>query len=440
MSDDPFKPTDRTIIKPAPGGRRRESADQTGLPPASAGRGAQTGVPLTQLQGTGANAFLAQATSMLAMAGQLRRAIHYEDVQGLFRHLCQEVRNFEAALQTQREKPDDIAIARYVICGFLDEAILNTPWGGDSGWSAHTLLAEFHNEVYAGERVFELLDRMKQDPGRYLPLLEIIYVVLSLGFQGRYRGQQRGLDDLQRVRSDLYSIIARQRPPYERALSAHWRGVQEQGPRLARYLPWWVMAVAAVGVLAVVYFFAFMALSNKSDLLASQVAAIGRDLPAVINQDYRVPEPAFRQQTLKDLLAAETRQGAVQFGSDDNIAILRELFPSGGTTVASSQTQTLSRIAQALNELSGRIVISGHTDNVPITRSLRFPSNWELSKARAQAVLEILDDAGVQRNRMSAVDRADTDPVCADCNQNDPQVRAENRRVEVKFLGRAGRE
>jgi type VI secretion system protein ImpK len=377
---------------------------------------------------------------MLAMAGQLRRAINYEDVQGLFRHLCQEIRSFEAELQARRENPDDIAIARYAICGFLDEAILNTPWGGESGWSAQTLLAEFHNDATAGERMFELVERMKQEPGRYLPLLEVIYVVLSLGFQGRYRGHPRGYDELERIRADLYGVISRQRPTYERELSPRWQGVEDDRPKLAAYLPWWVMAIGAAGILAVVYFFAFMSLSNASDPLAGQVAQIGRDLPPVINQDIRVPEPVFQQRTLQQLLATEARQGTVQFGSDPNTAILRQLFPSGGVTVANSTRGVLSRIATALNELSGRVVISGHTDNVPITRSLRFPSNWELSKARAQAVLEILADAGVQRNRMSAVDRADTDPVCTDCNQDDPKIRAENRRVEVKLLGRAGRE
>ena len=72
-------------------------------------------------------------------------------IDGLFRTLCQDVRRFQSELEQAGEPLDDISRGRYVLCGFMDEAVLNTPWGGDSDYSHRTLLAEFHNEADAGE-------------------------------------------------------------------------------------------------------------------------------------------------------------------------------------------------------------------------------------------------------------------------------------------------
>ena len=71
---------------------------------------------------------------------------------------------------------------------------------------------------------------------------------------------------------------------------------------------------------------------------------------------------------------------------------------------------------------------------------MRFPSNRLLSEARAQAVLTYLARNGVAPDRLRAVPRADTEPLCQTCDQNDPQVRAQNRRVEIELFSRVGRE
>jgi type VI secretion system protein ImpK len=74
----------------------------------------------------------------------------------------------------------------------------------------------------------------------------------------------------------------------------------------------------------------------------------------------------------------------------------------------------------------GSVLISGHTDSVPI-RSLQFPSNWHLSKARALSVRDLLA-AQVAPARMTAEGRADTEPVDDNANASG---RARNRRVEI---------
>ncbi len=426
MTDkDPFSQSEGTVIKPRPGGRGVPAPE---APAPAADYGA------LELQGAGANPVLSAASTLLAVASQLRQTTRLDDTDDLFRHLCQDVRTFESRLAADGASPQVQSVARYTICGFLDEAILNTPWGSESNWGARTLLAEFHNEVYAGEKLFEILDRLKQDPGQYVDLLELIYVCLSLGFQGKYRRMGDGLNLLETIRSDLYSVISRQRAPAERALSPHWEGVTDTRPGLVRYVPWWVVAAVA-GAIAVVTFFVLLRLLGvASDPLAHRIATIGNDLPSLSAPP---PPPPTARSFVSEMSAEIAANADTEAGSDANTVIFRGLFNQGSTTIAADGRATLETAARVLETLPGRVIVTGHTDNVPI-RSIRFPSNWELSKARAQAVVDLLVRQSLPAERIVAEPRADSEPYCATCDQNNAGERANNRRVEIRLLPTIG--
>lgn len=103
------------------------------------------------------------------------------------------------------------------------------------------------------------------------------------------------------------------------------------------------------------------------------------------------------------------------------------LFASGESKLSYEGMILISQLQGVLAEFSGEISIEGHTDNVPISTA-RFPSNWELSSARAIAVLRYLEFGGMQAERMRAVGYADTRPLE---DNTSPQGRAANRRVEL---------
>jgi len=87
----------------------------------------------------------------------------------------------------------------------------------------------------------------------------------------------------------------------------------------------------------------------------------------------------------------------------------------------------LTRIGEALRGESGRVTVLGHTDNQPI-RTVRFPSNFQLSAARAESAKDVLARATAQPDRYTSVGRADTEPLAA----NDaPEGREHNRRIEI---------
>ena len=104
------------------------------------------------------------------------------------------------------------------------------------------------------------------------------------------------------------------------------------------------------------------------------------------------------------------------------------LFASGEATLSSQATGLLAEIAQLLNiDETHPIDVEGNTDNVPI-HSSQFPSNWELSTARAGSVVEFLVEHGVAASRLTAAGNADQRPVASDAT---PAGRARNRRVEI---------
>jgi chemotaxis protein MotB len=103
------------------------------------------------------------------------------------------------------------------------------------------------------------------------------------------------------------------------------------------------------------------------------------------------------------------------------------LFDSASASLTPSGKATLAQLTDKLGAFPGRISVEGHSDNRPITTS-RYPSNWELSSARASAVLRFLTQQGIDATRLRAIGYADTKPLSSN---DDARGRASNRRVEL---------
>jgi type VI secretion system protein ImpK len=198
--------------------------------------------------------------------------------------------------------------------------------------------------------------------------------------------------------------------------------------RLA-WLPLWVVVAVTALLLVGIYFGFKLSLSSASDTLAAEIAALRVAAP--------VPPRPAREPRLVPFLTDEIQRRlvAVEDRPDRSIVtILGDgLFKPGEAMVSAEDQWLLRRIADALASVPGQIDVIGHTDNVPI-RSLRFPSNWELSRARAESVAGLLT-VRVARDRIRADGRGETEPL----TPNDtPQGRARNRRVEITLYVPAG--
>ncbi|MFT3923109.1 MAG: OmpA family protein [Myxococcales bacterium] len=107
------------------------------------------------------------------------------------------------------------------------------------------------------------------------------------------------------------------------------------------------------------------------------------------------------------------------------------LFDSGKDELKKEGQEALTQVASVLSSIANRdFQIAGHTDNIPI-KSAKFPSNWELSTARAVEVTRFLADKGVDPSRLSAAGYADTQPVASN---SDSDGRRQNRRIEIVLM------
>jgi type VI secretion system protein ImpK len=449
MSDDPFSEPDdseRTVIRPVPGGRR--PAAPAAPPPASpspfAARPMQSAVPMAaapmpaegaETISFGLNPLVTAAAPLLQLLGRLRTTYSQPNVEELRERAIQQVRAFETQARDSGVPREQLAPAHYALCASIDDVVLNTPWGSSGSWGARSLVASFHQEVRAGERFFVLLNQMKENPGTYLPVLELMYLCISLGFQGQYRLSPRGPGELERLREDLYTIIVRQRQAADPALAPHWQGVNAPYKPARAVVPSWVMGAAALVVVGGLFVWFSSGLNAASDDTFGHMLSAPLSHMPNIQRAAPVrpppPPPVVEPEPLYVFLKPEIDKGLVTVLGDHSMPIVRihntGLFPSGSATVSPNYVPLLERIGQALKAEKGPVDVIGYTDNQPI-HTVQFPSNFQLSKARAEAAREIIVRALGDPGRVSAEGKADADPLQPNTT---PEGREQNRRIEV---------
>ncbi|MBQ0946251.1 DotU family type VI secretion system protein [Ideonella sp. 4Y16] len=435
--DDPFAAfgSDRTVIKPAAGrGARPGTPADPGAPAPAAATTAAGGrdapMAMDALMTASLNPLVAAAVPLLAAAPRVRTTARHPNPAGLKESLAEGIRKFETQARAQGLPNEQVIAARYILCTLLDEMAASTPWGGSGVWSAQSLLVQFHNETWGGEKVFQLMSKLAEKVDANRNLLELLYVVLSFGFEGRYRVLDNGRAQLDSVRDRLAQMLRQGKPAQERTLSPRWQGVPTEGERLTDGLPMWVIASVTALVLAMVFLGLRLRLADKADPVFSALAAL--DVKAATIQAPPPPPPAPKPR-LATFLKAEIDAGlvSVQDLADRSVVTIRGdgFFEPGSAQISDSVRPLLGRIAKALSETPGQVLITGHTDNQPI-RTLRYPSNWHLSQDRADAVRQDLGQS-VPLSRLKAEGRADAEPVA---DNGSPAGRARNRRVVVTLF------
>lgn len=383
----------------------------------------------------GLNPLVDSAGSLLALATQLRNSMSHTDPAGLNQHIAAEIKLFEDTARERGCKPEAVLAGRYALCTFLDEVVLSTPWGANSQWSERTLLSTFHREGWGGEKFFAILDRVSQDPANNIDLIELQYLILLLGFEGKYRVQDRGKQEVSAIQDRLYQSIRNHRGEVDQELSPNWRGVKDLRSKLQRYVPLWAVAAVAGALLLAVYMGFHFKLASEASPVVEELQSIGRSV-AVLS-DRKTSQG--RILTLAQFLAPEVEQGlvTVEDRPGRSIVTLRGngLFAPGSATITSQRRPLIARVADALNTETGPVSIVGHTDNIPISGSLRlkFPSNFDLSQARADGIMQGLQRNGIASQRASAEGRGALEPLV---ENNTRENRALNRRVEITLSTR----
>ncbi len=447
MSDNPFSEpddSDRTIIRPVPGGAARRAmpppaARPAAAPPPPPRARAQPVAEGTESLDFGATPLLAAAAPLLQLLARLRNTANPPDTGDLRERTLREVRSFEQQAREKGVPMEQLRPAHYALCASLDDVVMNTPWGSAGGWDTRSLVSTLHQEVRGGERFFDLLKQMKDNPGKFLPVLELMYLCLSLGFIGRYRLSPRGPGEIDAIREEAYAVIARNRAAANPELAPHWLGLNAPyRPSRAR-VPVWVGAAAGLAAVAGLFVWSSTGLNAASDTLYERLLHAP---PATMPQIARAaavqpppppPEPPLPGvlDRLRTFLKQEIDQGLVSVVGTSAVPIVRissrGMYPSGSATVQTSFTPLLGRIGLALKDEPGTVQVVGYTDNQPI-HTVAFPSNFALSTARAQSARAIIATTVGDASRIGAEGRADADPIASNATA---EGREQNRRIEV---------
>jgi len=196
-----------------------------------------------------------------------------------------------------------------------------------------------------------------------------------------------------------------------------------------------------------------VALKNKIDENAARIKVLEDDLAAKNKQiaeltaqadqlakekERAVAQVKGTYDSLLTELKQEIKEGQIKITQlKDKLTVNmvdKILFDSGSAVIKKNGKQVLDRVAEILKGVKGQqIKVEGHTDNVPIGAGLaeKFPSNWELSTARATVVVRYLQERGVPPTFLGAEGYAEYQPVAAnDTDEN----KAQNRRIEIVLV------
>jgi len=294
------------------------------------------------------------------------------------------------------------------------------------------------------EGFFTRLERIANNPAADSDLLELYYICLALGLEGRYRGAPNGRHDLRVLNEKTYGAVARKRRRPLDGLSERWRSplgpqpaavtaapVPEAAPaRSFRNMSRQAKLAAILGGLATIVVVLLLSLRLSEDDGREAVSKTRLDKSAPVAQQAApdpIAEAATRvQKALEgeavDVSAAE---GRVRISLRDE-----NQYGSGSIGIKPELKPLLAKIGKAVETMPGAIVVTGHTDSAPVHSGAHYATNEALSLARAQEAARQLAAALTDKKRVSAEGKGAAEPLA----QGEAAAeRARNRRIVISL-------
>lgn len=180
------------------------------------------------------------------------------------------------------------------------------------------------------------------------------------------------------------------------------------------------------------------ALEQQQRVAQQQILALEQQKESLITTSQQTQQ---QYQSLVQGLAKEVEKGQIQVRQYQNMLSVdlaeQIFFDSGSAVLKAGGKEVLKKVGAALKGYEDKIIrVVGHTDNVPLAKSLRetFPSNWELSVARSTTVVRFLQEVGVPPERMIPSGRGEYDPVAPN---DSAEGRKKNRRIEIMLIDKS---
>ncbi|WP_230413961.1 type VI secretion system protein TssL, long form [Collimonas silvisoli] len=376
------------------------------------------------------NPLLEAAKPLLLTLAQMPKTLDQATEVPVFRQLLErEVIGFQSLCGKADIKRAHVTTASYCLCTALDEAANSTHWGGSQhagevgAWSSQMLASTFHGDVDGGKKFFLLIGRLATQPEEHIDLLELMYHILCLGFEGQYSTDPNGRRQLETIRHRLLTMLTASREAVPRELSAHWQGQGVGKFKLLRSIPVWTTASLLALLLFGLFAWYKYQLMVQGNAVEADIVAIGKMTPPAV--------PLAASLKLAQLLKDEIARGQVTVDEDASHSGVTfkgdDMFIPGQATVNAKILPLLNKVAGEIAKVTGTVQVIGHSDNRPI-KTRQFPDNQTLSQERAARVADVLQAGGVTANRVEIIGRGDSQPLTGNATAAD---RAKNRRVEI---------
>jgi chemotaxis protein MotB len=179
-------------------------------------------------------------------------------------------------------------------------------------------------------------------------------------------------------------------------------------------------------------------LEQQSAAGKQQIASLQQEKASLVSSSQQTQK---QYEALVQGLSKEVQKGQLQVRQYKNMLAVdlaeQIFFDSGRATLKPEGKKILKKVGEALKGYDNKIIrVVGHTDNVPVAPSLQkiYPSNWELSVARATNVVRYLQEVGVPPELMIPSGRSEYDPVAPN---DTPEGRQKNRRIEIMLIDKS---
>ncbi len=356
------------------------------------------------------------------------------------------IKKAEANAAAEQMPENLVQLAKVNLAAMVDDVCETLP--GYSPDQTRPLTLEMFGVESGSQGFFRTLKTATERPKDYAPLLELMLVCIGLGYEGRYRYEPRGAARVAQKQSEGWAALQTVETR-DKALSHKWKPVVLRDPLQRRAAPIWMVA----GVAAAMVFVLFASLASVLTSEAQAVQTVLRDVhspqqvsilratvpappapkPLAIEETPASPEPSLFEQMQTGLEATSAQVETL--GDFIVIRLGEELqFGSGSPDLNTELTSIVAPIAEVLDSKPGRIVIEGHSDNIPLSGFGLYKTNEALSEARAQVVADALAPLLSDPSRVTVIGVGPARPLS---RENTPEARDLNRRVEI-LLSRGG--
>lgn len=375
------------------------------------------------------NPMMSYAAPVLAMAAALQSGRWQISMGEFYNRVRDEISTFEQAVQPLY--PEGVRQrAKYAVCATVDDIVQNLPGvaGGGAQWAQRNMVVTFFRESIGGDRFWDFVQEMLQDPQQNRDLIELFHACIAAGFEGRTRAMPDGFSKRQQVSSSLIAALEPVRSLSQHDMVTHWQG--EDAPRKPNNF--WAIVGAVAGAAAalcfVIFLIFFLTLMATGQSPYDRIAALFKDDPVVLTRT-AVPlaiPPTATESRLRQFLSSEIEEGLVVVNGNRVRTTVGALFEPASDQLTSGKEPIFIKIGKALEVEKGAVTIEGHADSDKIS-TIDFPDNFALSKSRAETVAGIVRAQLSDASRVTVVGKGDT---VALASNKTPEGREKNRRVE----------